>query len=452
MKTKYWPDHPGVWLVIILLLALLMFPWSIQAQTDEGQTYNIQHDDSLWKLAEKYLGDGKHYPLIIQASANKAAIDASFTPISNPNLLYPGQKIWIPATSSDLTTPIENLKTTSVATPVTSISTSASTSAAPATPPTGHIAFSFWNNAPNRCTYEINIINVSHCLRGSESCQATRRIFSLNNVSEPALSPDGQSLAFRGWGAIADEIEGNPHPYKGCAQPQAERWLQTSPLDATAGHNATKFFEDSHPDWSPDGTRFLFDSGRNGDGITRILLVYADGSGEEELHIAGQQPSWAPDNKRFVYRGCDQTGNRCGLWLAKVIPIQPWEAGLNVIGPLLDKPEAAHPDWSPVAGEIVYQDTANGSWDIYLINADGAGQRRLTTNPGLEGLPAWSPDGQWIAYVSYDGLNWSLRLISRDGVDDRHLFTYDGGLYALPRAVEPYGWRDWGDEQISWSQ
>jgi Tol biopolymer transport system component len=319
--------------------------------------------------------------------------------------------------------------------------------------PGGHVAFSFWNNAPNRCTYEINIMDVDACLEGPEACQATRRIFDLNNVSEPALSPGGDRLAFRGWGAIPDELKpGQAHPFKDCAETTVGRWLQTATLNATEVHDQTGFYEDAHPDWSPDGARILFDTGRNGDGITRIMFFYADSGQEEELQIAGEQPSWAPDNDRFVYRGCDTTWNRCGLWLARAVPLRPWEAGQNMLGPLLEEPEAAHPDWSPVSDEIVYQSPAGGSWDLYLINADGTNKRQLTTGSDLEGLPAWSPDGQWIAYVVHDGQSWSLRLISRDGTSDRHLFTYDGGIYDLPVAVTPYGSRSWLDEQISWSQ
>jgi Tol biopolymer transport system component len=123
-----------------------------------------------------------------------------------------------------------------------------------------------------------------------------------------------------------------------------------------------------------------------------------------------------------------------------------------LVGPLLEEPEAAHPDWSPISNEIVYQSPASGSWDLYLINADGTNKRQLTANPGLEGLPVWSPKGQWIAYLANDGLNWSLRVVSQDGQTDRELFRYDGGIYALPAAVEPYDARDWLNEQISWSR
>ncbi|RME75377.1 MAG: hypothetical protein D6784_08025 [Chloroflexi bacterium] len=397
-----------------------------------GQPYTIQHSDSLWKLAEKYLGDGNLYPLIVQATAKKAQADPSYAVIGDANLVHPGQKIWIPAQAD-----------TPTAEPA------APGAAAPA--PAGKIAFAFWNPAPGRCTYEVNIIDVAACWRGPEECQAARRIFPLNNASEPALSPDGQRLAFRGWGAIPDELQpGQAHPYKDCAEPAAERWLQVATIDGTDVRSATGYFEDSHPDWSPDGQRVLFDTARIGDGISRIMFFYATGSGEEDLRIAGQQPSWAPDNDRFVYRGCDLTGNRCGLWLARAVPVKSWEAGANLLGPVLEEPEAAHPDWSPVGDEIVYQSPAGGSWDLYLIGADGTGKRRLTSDPAVEGLPAWSPDGRWIAYLSNAGGNWGIWVIPAAGGASRQIFAFDGGQFS-PAAVEPYGVRDWLDEQISWS-
>ena len=226
-------------------------------------------------LAEKYLGDGNKFPLIIEATAAKAAADPSFDLITAPNLIQPGQKIWIPALAEAAVAPPGPQPATSALQPA-----AVTASQLAGTEPSGQIAFSFWNNAPNRCTYEIDIINVAACLSDSAACQATRRIFALNNASEPALSPDGQTLAFRGWGAIPDEISaGQPHPYKDCATPTAERWLQTTTLDATNRRSMTGYYEDSHPDWSPDGQRVLFDSGRNGDGITRLLFFYADGSG-----------------------------------------------------------------------------------------------------------------------------------------------------------------------------
>jgi len=409
------------------------------AQEGDGQAYIIQADDTLWKVAEKYLGDGNRFTEIMTATNAKHAADATFLLIQDPGLIVSGAKLWIPAAG---TTPITAQPVQSAAPPA------APQTSVPAAGPTGHIAFSFWNNSPERCTYEINIIDVPACLKDGAACQANRRIFVHNNVSEPALSPDGTRLAFRGWG----EPPTDDSPYADCAKALPVRYLANTTLDGTELRGTGGFWEDSHPDWSPDGQRLLFDTGRNGDDIIRILLINADGSGEEDLRIAGQQPSWAGDNERFVYRGCDVSGNRCGLWLAKAIPAKAWETGFNMLGPVLPEPEAAHPDWSPTGEQIVYQSPMAGSWDLYVINADGSSKRPLTSDAAIEGLPSWSPDGQWIAYLSDAGGNWGIWIMRADGSERQQLFAYDGGIYKIPKVVEPYFERDWLDEQISWSR
>jgi hypothetical protein len=428
-------------LLFLISVSYLTAPVAL-AQSGDGQVYIVQADDTLWKIAEKYLGDGNRFGNIVTATNSKHAADPGFMLIQDPGLIVSGARLWIPAVGTlpadtqpaELPVPVEA--------PVGNQSTSSTGG------PTGHIAFSFWNNAPNRCTYEINVIDVPACLKGTAECQANRRVFVLNNVSEPALSPDGTRLAFRGWGEPPSE----DNPYFGCASAVPARYLANTTLDGTELRGTGGFWEDSHPDWSPDGKRLLFNTGRNGEGITRILTINPDGSGEEDLRIAGQQPSWAPDNERFVYRGCDLTGNRCGLWLARALPAKPWETGFNMLGPVLEEPGAGHPDWSPVEDQIVYQSPASGSWDLYLINADGSGQRQLTTDPAIEGLPSWSPNGQWVAYLSDAGGNWGIWIVRSDGSERHQLFAYDGGIYKIPKVVEPYDSRDWLDEQISWSK
>jgi anti-sigma factor RsiW len=402
----------------------------VQEGEEKGQAYVVLADDTLWKLAEKYLGDGHRFGEIVEATRAKHAEDPSFASLDDPNLILPGSKLWIPGAEIPPATGVVARQPS----PVTS-------------GPNGHIAFSFWNNSPERCTYEIDIIDVPACLTSSEACQSTRRIFSLNNVSEPALSPSGDRLAFRGWGEPPSEES----PYLHCAPAVKARYLANTTLDGTEFWGTGGFWEDSHPNWSPDGQQILFDTGRNRDGIIRILLINADGSNERDLRIAGQQPSWGPDSQRFVYRGCDVTGNRCGLWLAYAAPVKSWETGSNMIGPVIQDAQAAHPDWSPTSDQIVYQSPKSGSWDLYVVNTDGSGLRQLTSDPGIEGLPSWSSDGRWIAYLSDAGGNWGIWIIRSDGSERHLLFPFDGGIFT-PRAVEPYGQRDWIDEQISWSR
>jgi dipeptidyl aminopeptidase/acylaminoacyl peptidase len=60
--------------------------------------------------------------------------------------------------------------------------------------------------------------------------------------------------------------------------------------------------------------------------------------------------------------------------------------------------------------------------DIYTINVDGSGERRLTDTPDLDGFPTWSPDGRRIAFTSdRDGGNWEIYVMDSDGTHQRRL-------------------------------
>lgn len=57
-----------------------------------------------------------------------------------------------------------------------------------------------------------------------------------------------------------------------------------------------------------------------------------------------------------------------------------------------------YPSWSPDGKRLLYQRDFNGA-AIYVINADGTGQQRLSPTPGFDVNPSWSPDGTKILYV-----------------------------------------------------
>ena len=53
-----------------------------------SKSYTVQKGDTLWAIAKKYYGNGSKYTVIANANKNT---------IKNPNLIYPGQVLTIPA-------------------------------------------------------------------------------------------------------------------------------------------------------------------------------------------------------------------------------------------------------------------------------------------------------------------------------------------------------------------
>jgi Tol biopolymer transport system component len=87
------------------------------------------------------------------------------------------------------------------------------------------------------------------------------------------------------------------------------------------------------------------------------------------------------------------------------------------------------PAWSPDGRKLAFTSTFRGNkeGEIFVINADGSGLRRLTRNSVGDYQPAWSPDGQKIAWVRVRHDTWSdIFVMNADGSDQRHLTRMPG--------------------------
>ena len=63
------------------------------------------------------------------------------------------------------------------------------------------------------------------------------------------------------------------------------------------------------------------------------------------------------------------------------------------------KADESLPQWSPDGRRIVYQRSDDQGSKVFVMNADGSGQRNLSRGPWFDGGPAWSPGGGLIAFV-----------------------------------------------------
>lgn len=85
------------------------------------------------------------------------------------------------------------------------------------------------------------------------------------------------------------------------------------------------------------------------------------------------------------------------------------------------------PAFSADGSKIAFTSSRDGNNEIYVMNADGTKQTRLTNNPAADESPAWSPDGSKIAFTSFrDGTGADIWLMNADGSNPINLTNYPG--------------------------
>jgi TolB protein len=104
-------------------------------------------------------------------------------------------------------------------------------------------------------------------------------------------------------------------------------------------------------------------------------------------------------------------------------------AGANPTRLTSDAEAENYPSWSGDGKRLVYQRDFNGS-AIYVIDADDAGQQRLSPTPGFDVTPSWSPNGAQIVYVRlYEAPApnmppmTDIRVMNADGTGDRAILA-----------------------------
>jgi uncharacterized protein YjdB len=89
------------------------------------------------------------------------------------------------------------------------------------------------------------------------------------------------------------------------------------------------------------------------------------------------------------------------------------------------------PALSPDRTRIAFSSDREGSYDLYLMDADGGNLQRLTTDPGREGEPVWTPDGTRLVYTfTREGGQPQLYALRPDGRPAQALTAEPGGNHS----------------------
>ncbi len=71
--------------------------------------------------------------------------------------------------------------------------------------------------------------------------------------------------------------------------------------------------------------------------------------------------------------------------------------------------------------KIAFTSKRDGNYEIYVMNADGSEQKRLTNNCAADERASWSPDGKKIAFESNRHGNREIYVMNADGSEQKRL-------------------------------
>jgi Tol biopolymer transport system component len=174
--------------------------------------------------------------------------------------------------------------------------------------------------------------------------------------------------------------------------------------------------DDIYPLWSPDGTRMIFGSNRNGGRMNLYRSVIGAPPGSEELLLTTSQPKfpmdWSRDGRFLLFESLDPERG-FDIW---ALPLggngEPFGLARTDFNDRLAQ-------FSPDGKWIAYQSDKTGRFEIYVQPFPGPGaDTRVSTDGG--GQVRWHPSGKELFYIAADDrlMAVPIRFVSvREGVE-----------------------------------
>lgn len=265
----------------------------------------------------------------------------------------------------------------------------------PALSPDGQwVAFAQWETSQDGALGSLWVINID----------GTDERVIMNNVLNPRTpvwSPDGMQIV------ISFQHGGRPQPVRTCGDERPPRDATDVSTRRDNGNIIFCYTKPPDPRW---GLR---------------MVNVATGAYEDLPHDTySLSPAWDPANSwRLVYDGNEGLVNL--------------DLNLGTTWALTTDIHDHSPVFSPDGSKIAVSYLQHDHWEVHVMNADGSERVRLTETPWTviaeqtlagqpvrqwnNAAPVWSPDGSRIAFLTDRTGQWELWVMNVDGSNPRPL-------------------------------
>jgi Tol biopolymer transport system component len=192
--------------------------------------------------------------------------------------------------------------------------------------------------------------------------------------------------------------------------------------DGTGRTNLTNHpASDEDPSLSPDGTKIVFMSNR--DGNYEIFTMNIDGTNQTQLTNNGwvnKDPSFSPDGTKIVFTFT--LDNNPDIYIMN-------SNGTNLTRLTTFAFNDEDPSFSPDGTKIVFTSSRGGAFQIYIMNVNGLNQTPLTPFGNDDENPSFSPDGTKIVFWSSRISGTGIYIMNSNGTNITPLTTLPNDTY-----------------------